>query len=175
MKIKKIESFYIVNNIKDHKKIKNKFLNYLDKMPNLSENNPDDKIFKTDWKDSKNLNRIYIKEFYELMSPYMDRMMNFLKTKEWMIHNCWFQQYQKNDIHNWHTHGVCNYGNVYYLELENKNEATQFLNLNNNKIISIDIKEGDLLTFPSNFLHRSKKIKNKNYKKTIISFNSSFH
>ena len=63
MKIKKIESFYIVNNIKDHKKIKNKFLNYLDKMPNLSENNPDDKIFKTDWKDSKNLNRIYIKEF----------------------------------------------------------------------------------------------------------------
>ena len=70
---------------------------------------------------------------------------------------------------NWFEH------NPNYLKLIDEYGQKDWLDLEDNKIISIDVKEGDLLTFPANFLHRSKKIKNKNYKKTIISFNSSFH
>jgi hypothetical protein len=37
-----------------------------------------------------------------------------------------------------------------------------------------DIKEGDVLIFPSNLVHRAPKIKN-NLRKTIISFNIDFN
>jgi len=42
----------------------------------------------------------------------------------------------------------------------------------NNKIIKVNAKEGDILTFPAYLKHRSKPIKNEK-RKTIISFNTS--
>ena len=44
----------------------------------------------------------------------------------------------------------------------------------NKKIPNLYVKEGDLLTFPSIFPHRST-INNTNKRKTIISFNTNFN
>jgi hypothetical protein len=43
----------------------------------------------------------------------------------------------------------------------------------NKSIIDLDVKEGDLVTFPAYIIHRSKNNKS-NDRKTIISFNTSF-
>ena len=50
---------------------------------------------------------------------------------------------------------------------------TQFFDMITEKIITFNVKEGDLLTFPAFMIHRSDEIKNKK-RKTIISFNSNF-
>ena len=49
--------------------------------------------------------------------------------------------------------------------------VTELLDVNN-KPIKLNAKEGDIITFPSHLLHRSKP--NGNKRKTIISYNSSF-
>jgi ectoine hydroxylase-related dioxygenase (phytanoyl-CoA dioxygenase family) len=85
-----------------------------------------------------------------------------------VIDNMWFQQYKKNDKHSWHTHGLSNFSNVYFVELPLKSLATEILNVNN-----LNLKEGDLLTFPSHLYHRSP-INKTNKRKTIISFNCDF-
>jgi hypothetical protein len=49
---------------------------------------------------------------------------------------------------------------------------TQLLNpMNQKEIIELDVKEGDVLTFPSFILHRAPNVES-NIVKTIISFNS---
>lgn len=173
MKIEKFESFYIVNKIKEHNKIKTELLNLINEIPKTSYNSTSENIINTDWSLPKDYERKYLKTFYNTIEQYMIKIMEFLKTQEYIIHNAWFQQYTKNNFHDWHVHENSNYTNVYYLELPDITTKTEILNINTNKIIDIDVKEGDLITFPAYLHHRSKIIKN-NLRKTIISFNSSF-
>lgn len=86
------------------------------------------------------------------------------------VSEIWFQQYLKDSEHGWHIHGG-NFTNVYYLELPEGTPKTQIINPYNQKdIIEVDVKEGDLLVFPSYVLHKApKNISDK--RKTIISFN----
>ena len=174
MIIKEIKSFYLVNEIKEHKKNKDKLLNLIEKIP-LSNLNEDihAKVTHADWFLDQNCKREYLEFFYKMITPYMDDMSQVLKCKSWLISNGWFQQYTNNDFHDWHLHTEVNYTNVYYLELPDKVEKTQIYNVIDNTIIDIDVKEGDLVTFPSHLIHRSKPLQSK--RKTIISFNSDFY
>ncbi len=71
--------------------------------------------------------------------------------------------------HGWHTHSD-NYTGVYYLELPDETPKTQIVNpLNQTEIIDLDIKEGDIVLFPSFIIHRAP-INKSNKRKTIISF-----
>ena len=72
----------------------------------------------------------------------------------------------------WHLHGSSSFTNVYYIELPNKKSTTEILDMNHN-LITLNIKEGDLVTIPSMFLHRSSPIKGEE-RKTVIAFNSSY-
>lgn len=168
MKVIKFNSFYLVNKIKEHKKYKDKLLKLIDKMPNKSL----DTVSKTDWELQED-NKNYRSLFYKIIHPYLLNMMDFLKAKTSIIHNVWFQQYEKNSKHGWHVHPGSNYTNVYYLELPNKNKKTCILDIASNKYIDIDVEEGDLITFPAYLHHGSPMIEN-GKRKTIISFNSSF-
>jgi hypothetical protein len=169
MKIKKIESYYIITKIKEHNQFKNTLLSLIDKMP-LSKH---DDISKTDWNLPSDFKREYLELFFKIINPYMTEMSIFLKEPKWYIYNGWYQQYTKNDFHKWHRHNRCNFTNVYYLEMPDKRMNTKLkVGKKENKIISIDAREGDLVTFPANILHTSIKINNK--RKTIISFNSDF-
>ena len=132
-----------------------------------------EEVSKTDWGLSSDYKRPYVKYFINILKPYMQKIVKKLNTKNWLMHNMWFQQYNKNSHHTWHTHPSVQFSSVYYLELPDTNVSTEFKDIVNNNIFKVDVKEGDLLVFPSSLLHRSPKNKS-NKRKSVISFNSSF-
>lgn len=170
MKKYNLNSFYIINSLKNHSEINKNLLKYIDEMPN----NRYKQISKTDWNLPKELNRNYLTYFYSQISIIMNLMLTELKFQNWVIHEGWFQQYNKNDRHNMHVHPNCHFTNIYFVELPDANYKTELYNSGFDSKIDLDnITEGDLLTFPSYIYHRSNEIKN-DVRKTIISFNSSF-
>tara|TARA_R100000687_G_scaffold77094_1_gene69391 strand:- start:719 stop:1231 length:513 start_codon:yes stop_codon:yes gene_type:complete len=166
---KEIKNFCYLKHIKESKIIKNKLLKYMEDMPL----NTYEEVSKTDWGLSSDYKRPYVKYFINILKPYMQKIVKKLNTKNWLMHNMWFQQYNKNSHHTWHTHPSVQFSSVYYLELPDTNVSTEFKDIVNNNIFKVDVKEGDLLVFPSSLLHRSPKNKS-NKRKSVISFNSSF-
>lgn len=79
----------------------------------------------------------------------------------------WFQQYLQGSDFGWHQHND-HWAMIYYIELPDIKEATEFLNYG-----QFDVKEGDILFFPTFLNHRSPTIKS-NLRKTIISCNLHF-
>jgi hypothetical protein len=170
MKITKIETFYIKTKIKEHKKIKEKLLFLIDKIPKTSFVN----VSHTDWNLPKEQRREYLECFYNILPPYMDKMRKLFDEKTWRIQNTWFQQYYKGGFHEWHRHPKTNFTNVYYLELPSSGMTTKIRPLvNSKKTQSIIAEEGDLITFPACIPHASEK-NNDGLRKTVISFNSDF-
>jgi hypothetical protein len=173
MEIIKFDFFYIKNNIIEHDSIKKPILDLINKIPCNRLTQPYENIFHTDWNLPADFKREYLDYFLKYLEPYLKKISNFLKMETIELHNFWFQQYKKQNFHDWHIHPGANYSNIYYLELPKKNMATKFFNQYNNKYIEIEIKEGDLLTFPACVLHCSDSFY-EDATKTIISFNSSF-
>ena len=173
MKIIKINSGYFIDTIFDFKKHKKVLLELISKMPNKNRKSIIEQISKTDWNVPRDYNREYLNYFYNIISEHMYKICDFLHTDKWIITNAWYQQYKKLDKHDWHTHTNCQFTSVFYLELPEKKYSTQLFNSFTKKVIKTNVKEGDILTFPSYMCHRS--IANKsNKRKTIISFNSNF-
>lgn len=79
----------------------------------------------------------------------------------------WFQQYLQGSEFSWHGH-INHWALIYYIELPDTKEATDFLNYG-----QFDVKEGDILFFPTFLNHRSPIIKS-NLRKTIISANINY-
>tara|TARA_R100001594_G_scaffold38696_2_gene70096 strand:+ start:6391 stop:6894 length:504 start_codon:yes stop_codon:yes gene_type:complete len=159
----------IVRPFKKHLELKDTLLNLIDKMPSIKEDNKEfDKITKTDWRIPKDWNREYLNYFYKQIEDHMLMLCDEFKCSNWIIQNGWFQQYYKGDKHNWHNHSMCQFSNVYYLELPEPDMKTEFLDTQD-----VSVKEGDILTFSSYLLHRSKQ-NTSDLRKTIIAFNSSF-
>ena len=173
MIIKKLESYYIISKIKEHKKNKDTLLKLIENIPKTNIQLKEENISHSDWNLPKDFKREYLDFFYDIIKPYMNDIMKSLYCSSWNIQNGWFQQYVKNNKHGWHNHPKTNFSNIYYLEMPNQNMKTEFYNILTKKIITFNLKEGDLLTFPAHMLHRSKKIKSL-HRKTIISFNSDF-
>ena len=176
MKFFEFKSFYIVTDIKEHKQNKSTLLRYIDEMPpsTVDRQRFDESVSKTDWNLPSSYKRNYLDTFYDMMKPYLGEMALKLKCNQWYVLNTWYQVYEKGDMHGWHIHGRVNYTNVYYLSLPNKVMSTQLYNVVDDKIIkNIEVKEGQLLTFPASVIHRSP-INKVHEKKVIISFNTDF-
>lgn len=174
MKILPLKLFYIITDIKEHQQNKDTLLSLINKMEYSKINNGKDVISKTDWNLSQNTKREYVSFFLSMITPYMNIMANKLKCKSWDIHNAWYQIYKKGDTHSWHIHQQVNYTNIYYVDLPEEKIQTQLYDIIENKIIDeIQIKEGQLFTFPAHIIHRSP-INTSDKNKTIISFNSNF-
>jgi hypothetical protein len=172
MQVKPIDSYYFVNDIKDHALQKVKLLDLINSLDSVSIQNNTDSISKTDWGITQQ-NQEYYTLVQELLDPCMQEISKYLCAKDYEVHNIWFQQYLKKDIHNWHNHSHANYASVYFLELSDKKFATEIYDLEKKSVINLDVKEGQVLTFPAHMLHRSPKLDSS--RKTIISFNSSFY
>ena len=174
MKFHKLDSFYIVTDIKEHKELKNNLLKYIEEMP---QSNIDDGyvvVSKTDWNISSDYKRDYMNLFFNIIKPYMEEMTCKLKFTGWEIINAWYQVYNKGDKHNWHIHLGTTYANVYYLSLPSKSLSTQLYDPMNDRVIkNIKVKEGQVLTFPAHIIHRSP-VNNNDNQKVIISFNTNF-
>ena len=78
----------------------------------------------------------------------------------------------EGDTHGWHTHGQT-YTGVYYLEFPDKASRTELYSPFNFKKHTIKAKEGDIVIFPSHWIHRGPC--NPSKRKTIVSFNFEVH
>ena len=157
--------------IKNHVQHKSHLLKLIESIPQISSDSSNSEyISKSDWYLNSNYPRAYWRDFYHLLlGPWLKIMNSKYGHKEFetKIANYWFQQYQKDNHHNWHVHSNCHFSSVYYLELPNKSLTTQF---KHHKTISV--KEGDILTFPAHLIHKSP-INNSEKRKTVIAFNSN--
>tara|TARA_R100000995_G_C3475114_1_gene120482 strand:+ start:1049 stop:1615 length:567 start_codon:yes stop_codon:yes gene_type:complete len=183
MIINKIDSYYFINSVKEHSEFKKELLYLIEVMPStlVSMSTPveyekeellEDR-YLSDWSIDSNYHRKYLDFFYDKIQPYLNNLCLKLSFKRYKIINGWFQKYKNNHQHIWHVHPDSNYTNVFYLDLPDEEISTELYDPISNQIIKPKVKEGDLLTFPANMLHRSpKNLTDKT--KTIISFNTSF-
>ena len=157
-----------INEIDNYQEVNKQLLSLIDKIPNNPLLGKNDNISHTDWNLPRDIKREYLEYFFKIIKPYMLKIANELKSKTCDIDNVWFQQYKKNNTHQWHTHAKCQFTHVYFVELPSRSLGTEILDQK-----KLKLKEGDLLTFPSYFYHRSP-INLSDKRKTIISFNCSF-
>jgi hypothetical protein len=167
-----IPSPITINSFSKHANIKEELL---EKISLAKNNSPKDdvaevNISRADWFDAQNMKRDWVSFFLNNLSD--DLSKNYLEIgfDSLRINEIWFQQYYSGSEHGWHSHSA-NFTNVYYLELPEGSPKTLLLNpINRKEIIEIDVKEGDLLSFPSFVLHKAPKNQSLN-RKTIISYN----
>ena len=156
--------------VSNHRLIKQLILNAIKKMGTYSFINNYQRITNTDWHLSNEFDRPY----YEYVSPIIDNVRNevsqYFKYNEDKITltNCWFQQYAKNDYHLWHSHGRSTFSCVYYVSLSDDNPKTLF-RIGADEF-SVEVKEGEILTFPS-FLEHVSKENTSDLIKTVVAFN----
>ena len=157
-----------------HKTVKSRILEDIDNSLYPPVISYDHKISKSDWDTECNLNKGYADYFLQEVGP---ELLNFAKSisfTKYIVHNLWFQQYKNGDSHSWHTHDGCQYTCIYYLELNQCNPPTQFINpIDDLSIFQVEVHEGDILIIPSMIKHQSPIITSST-RKTIISFNLSF-
>ena len=159
---------FIINEAEDHHNIKQLILHQIDEMGKYSFRNNIQSISNTDWHLPPNAKRYYFNTFNTLFNKTNIKLSKVLNM-ELKLLNYWFQQYEYMDYHNWHVHGDCMFSNIYYLELPKESSKTTFRIMKNE--FEIDVKEGQILTFPSCFEHCSKP-NFSNERKTVISYNT---
>ena len=167
-----LECPYVISHLPEHQKIKKEVLQKIDfseyDSPKDSESEVD--ITKTDWHISQNFDRDWLKPLINPMIENLKKMYESIGFNTFKINEIWFQQYMKNSVHGWHSHSS-NFTNVYYLELPDDAPKTKILNPFDRKtIIELDVKEGDMVFFPSFVLHKAPENKS-NLRKTIVSYN----
>ena len=170
----KINTCAFVMKVAEHDWFKDYMLGYIKNQPTYRLVEGQDDITNTDWNDSNDGSRKYVKKFGSIIQPYLTKIGEELKTSAFRISNIWYQQYSKDSKHQWHYHAKVNWSAVYYIELPDTSIKTELFDIPENKIINgIEINEGDLFFFPANILHRSPPNKIDEVK-TIISFNVDF-
>jgi len=167
----KLECVYLKSKFSEHEKIKSTLLDLLGNAPfkspmvEIAEVN----ITKTDWFDSQNFDRPWFKYIKNSLTSHALDMYRELGFGSYKLNEIWFQQYLENSEHGWHTHSA-NFTNVYYLELPDDSPRTQLIEPYTGNKITLDVKEGDVVVFPSFILHKTLPNTSVN-RKTIISFN----
>ena len=160
----------IVSKYLNHIKYKNHLLEFIEKDDGIPYDDKNDIIFKTDYFNKKffideDTDNIFKVEFTNhLKNAFKDYYYEKLNVQQ-----IWYQVYDTNNIHNWHTHSDCHFTNVYILK---GNTKTEIKNLKGD-IINYDIEEGYIITFPSYLYHRSP-FHNSSDKRIIISFNAVY-
>lgn len=167
----------LLSNFKFHEQLKHDLLLAIDTEENAksdfssSETDPIS-INKLDWHISRDFeNRNWVKIIYDKLNLHFIDCADKLGYQDVKIWNLWFQQYIKNDTHPWHIHSA-NYTGVYYLEFPKGSPSTEIID-HSNKVYKVNPNEGDIIIFPSFFIHRSPNVQ-LDLQKTIISFNLDF-
>lgn len=161
---------YIGRNV-NHNVDKGIILNLIDSMGKYSVEESHQRIKNTDYYMPNTMDRKYWPKCSEIFQRHWDEMdrKHFVGLAKTFPVNFWFQQYQTGDYHGWHLHPSCLFSNVYYVELSSEGSRTTFLI--DGKEISIEVSEGDIISFPTSLLHCSKP--NKNGRKTVIVANTN--
>lgn len=170
----KLESPFIIGRFEKHDELKELILTAINnqkEFDHLIETHDDVDITRCDWNTSR-FN--YDREWLKILRPHLFEHLNAV-TKElgyalFKIREIWFQQYAQGSLHGWHVH-ASNWTNVYYLDLPENTPRTQYIDpFTQKEIYEFDVKEGDILTFPSFVIHRAP-VNTCETRKTIISWN----
>lgn len=166
VKIYPITCAYSSVSMLEHKMVKETLLPMIDEQL-FDTSHPT--IKKVDWHSSKDFDRPWVNFIKPIIQNYMTIMGNALGYENVEITDIWFQQYNDGDRHNWHVHGQQMVG-VYYLELPEDAPKTELISpfLHKDKYVP-DVKEGDILVFPSEIVHRAPAVGVS--RKTILSWN----
>ncbi len=163
MKKSTLRPSIFVNKVENHNTHKKVLLDYFSKQSTKFNN-----ISNTDWLKSEDTNRDWVNySIDKIITPLGETLTKELSAHDMIVENIWFQQYNNSDSHGWHNHPRAQFTNVYYIELPD-GMKTELLGEED-----IDIKEGDILTFPAYIFHQSKTNESKE-RKTVVSFNTSF-
>ena len=166
-----VETFFYITQVEEHEIVKPKILEAISQLginPGPKEEY-NSHITNTDWHLPPNLQREYFKICFPLFSNHFNQIKN---NYGWWYHeqlkNYWFQQYEKGDWHGMHIHNNCLFSSVYYLELPDGSSKTTFKTPQ--RTFEVEIKEGEIITFPSIFFHESRENKSEK-RKTVVSAN----
>jgi hypothetical protein len=128
------------------------------------------KIYNTDWHLNDSFVRYYQDNIINIFQDINIHINNLYSCDAKLsIINYWFQQYEKNDYHQWHIHNSCIFSCVYYVDIQEDTPKTLF-KLFDKSEIEIEMNEGEILIFPS-YLEHISKLNKSDKTKTIISFN----
>jgi hypothetical protein len=169
---KELNCFYSISKFPNHSEIKERLLEEISKAEFEHSFGPGAEVDITrgDWFKSEDWSRPWLQVIGEPLLKYLQPHYHELGYDTFYIKQLWFQQYQKLSGHGWHIHG-CNFTNVYYVNLPKNSSKTEIIvPFNQKEIISVDVEEGDILTFPSFVIHRGPP-NSSGEMKTILSFN----
>lgn len=127
-----------------------------------------DSISKLDFGESENFNREWVNIFLPHFEESLRSMINGMGYLGLKLHQVWYQQYHQGSGHGWHIHAY-HFTGVYYLEFPKGSAATEICSPYNLRPKKFKAKEGDIIIFPSHWIHRAPA--NTSERKTIISFN----
>jgi hypothetical protein len=169
--IHKIDCPILVNKFTKHLEYKEQLLEII----NTSHSGPDydgSIISRTDWNVNLGEQRQYWNLIFKDLNDIIYPSFKEIGYEDIRYENCWFQQYNTNEFHKWHRHPGCQWSNVYYVELPEGTPATMFRNPYDQTEFTIDVEEGDIISFPSIVQHTSP-INASDKVKTVIAFNLS--
>ena len=129
---------------------------------------PYDSFSKVDWQSCTDFERPWVKLFLPSYTEALIEMMKELGYTGYTTHAMWFQQYLEGGTHGWHIHSN-HFTGVYYLEYPEGCGRTKVCSPYNLKGHEVDAVEGDMIIFPSHWIHKA--MPNFKDRKTIISYN----
>ena len=152
--------------VEDHDYWKPKLLESIERMKEINNIQLNEKGYYYDYNISK-AERTYKQLMDNVVLPYVYELEEMYGIALEKIMTYWFQQYFQGSDFGWHQHNG-HWAMVYYVELPEMCESTEFLNYG-----QFNVKEGDIIFFPTFLIHRSPKIIS-NQRKTIIATNMDF-
>jgi len=173
MKIINQQFPFLISTVENHAEHKEKILKSIDSMGIHGIDDPlnAEKMTNTDWHLGRDVARPYFNDIKPLLDTHIQQVNEILQYPTCNrpdLSNYWFQQYEYLDYHMWHMHATSILSNVYYVELPEESSKTSFKIMN--REFTIDVKEGDIITFPSCVLHQSSPNQSSS-RKTVIAFN----
>ena len=127
-----IQNYYVRDKLNEHNFVKPLVLEAIDKREDHDlvdyGNEEDNNISKLDWNYANDFNRDWVKIVSPMLIKKLGEMAYTLGFESIVVKNMWYQQYQKDNVHGWHTHSE-NYTGVYYLEYPDGAPATQLYDI----------------------------------------------
>lgn len=170
--LKEVPGAFYVTDVKEHLEIKKPILDAINRMGVHSMIEPNQELCNTDW----HLNTNFSRPYWNIVAPYcvehLSKISTHLGFNSVSVANYWFQQYAQGDFHDWHGHASVMFSSVYFVNLPTKELQTTFKF--NGVEFQVNVSEGQILTFPSCYLHKSSPNTTDTIK-TVVVFNSNMH
>ena len=102
-------------------------------------------VNKLDWSKAGDFSRPWVQYFKPELDSLLITAFDYCGYVDTIINELWFQQYQINNNHGWHTHGH-NFTGIYYLDFPKVAPKTELVNpYTLEQISNPPVKEGDIL------------------------------